>query len=123
MAKITKNNDGSFSIAIHGRDCFDEPFDYWDVVDGAEVQIDISARPLRFEVDGVPLNAPLEANPDDPKGQRIVLTNSQVASLKTDPTQFTVRDESNIVDGKAKVLWFGSIKRFGYANEPDTVDG
>lgn len=121
--QVTINSDQSGTISIHGRDSFVHPFELYDVVDGVEVQIDISTRPIRFEVDGVPINTLLAPNPDDPKGKLIVLTNAQVATLKTTQTSFVVRDETRLAEGLADVLWSGKISRYGYVGDPDQVDG
>jgi hypothetical protein len=120
---VKYNNDGTGTITVHGRSSLNFPFDYWDTIDGVEVQIDISGRPLVFEVDTASLSVPLVPNPDDPKGLMVRLTRTQVAALKTKASPFAIIDETASATDEFDVLWDGLITRVGYIGEPDQVEG
>ncbi|MCI1142144.1 hypothetical protein MOP88_07290 [Sphingomonas sp. WKB10] len=86
------------------------------------MQIDLTGRTLFFEVDGVPIREKMVADPNDAKGQMIVLENDQIVTLSKTPTRCLIRDETNIAQGLPVVMWDGTINRTGYINEPDSVD-
>lgn len=107
------------SITVHGRGSLVLPF---KVHNASGVQIDISGRVLRFEVDGVPITELLVADPSDSKGQLIKLERTQVQSLKQKPTRYAIVDETELQDDLPKVLWEGVISRTGYVGTPDNTD-
>jgi len=107
------------SVVVHGRGSLVIDF---VVHDALGAQIDISAWPLVFEVDGIPITTPLIPNPNDPKGQLIELTRTQVATLKKNSTRFALIDTSRADADMYRVLWEGTIARNGYVGDPDGVD-
>lgn len=117
MPNMTVTSD---KIVVHGRGSV--VIDY-KVTDTAGTQVDISALPLFFEVDGVPIREPLVADPNDPLGRRIVLEREQVESLKTSLSRFAVIDESDAAQDVYIVLWDGMISRTAYIHDPDTAEG
>ena len=110
-------------ITVHGRGSLVLP--YRPSAKGADkttAQVDLRDRTLYFEVDGVPIRELMVADPDDPKGQLIVLENDQIVTLSKSPTRCIIRDETNIAIGRPYVMWNGTICRDGYVGLPDSVD-
>lgn len=106
-------------ITVHGRGSLELPY---KVQDKNGVQQDISTWVLRFEVDGLstPISELLVADPNDSKGQLIVLDRTKVAQLNKTPTNFSLINETRATDGIYTVLWSGTIGRIGYLGAPDT---
>jgi hypothetical protein len=75
-----------------------------------DVDIDLSARSLYFEIKGV-RREPLEQDPSNPLGRVIVLTKDEIALLPLAPTEFALIDESGEV---FDVLWSGKITGYGW---------
>lgn len=110
----------SETITVHGRGSLVLPF---KIRAQNGDQIDISAMPLYFEVDGVSIREPLETDPDDALGLRIVLERTQIQLLGTTPLEFVVVDETDAANDIYEVLWAGTITRKGYKGNPDAVLG
>ena len=105
------------TIVVHGRGSLSLPY---QVKNATGTRVDISGWNIIFEVDGVPISTALVADPNDAQGLLIELTRAQIATLKTKATRFAVIDVRN--ETKPVVLWEGTIRRSGYAGDPDAVD-
>lgn len=108
------------SIEVHSRGSLDIHFVARNKA--TKAQINIADRIMFFEVDGVPIREQLVPHPTDPLGLLLVLERNQVEILSKLPTSFSVVDETRIAEGRPKVLWEGTIKRFGYKGAPDATD-
>jgi len=110
-------------ITVHGRGSLVLPYKLQQKnSDGKVEQVDLSARTLFFEADGVPIREAMVADPADPLGKLIVLENDQIVTLSKAPTRCIVRDETDVASGRPVVLWDGKINRDGYVGAPDSVD-
>lgn len=109
-------------ITIHGRSSFILPWTRWTADPGAGgTQIDISAKTIWFEVDGIPLTKQFVADPNDAKGLRLILTTSDVSQIPTSPKKFAIIDKTDAA--LPDVQLSGVISTFGYLGTPDTVEG
>ncbi|GGD64760.1 hypothetical protein GRI62_11780 [Erythrobacter arachoides] len=108
------------SITVHGRGSLILPFKLR--LENGD-QIDISARPIFFEVDGVPIREQLLPDPADPLGLILTLERTQIITLGTAPCAFVFVDERRSQEDIYEVLWAGTINRSGYVGTPDEVAG
>ena len=110
MASVLEN-----LIAVHGRAGLLIPYSRFIDNAGVDLQVDISTHDIYLEVPAAKLRVKLVADPEDIKGQRILLTRADVEKLPETPASFIVLDETGIIP---VVDWEGKICRTGYKGDP-----
>lgn len=108
-------------IKVHGRGSLLVHYKVYDKKDGT--QEDLSGLTIYFEVDGLeePIRKLLVPDETDPKGQKLILTRTDVEKLSSSPCRYSYVDETDIASDMPRVFEDGEISMLGYSRDPDNI--